>query len=87
MKKIKAIFCVLFGHSNIQDGFFGYWYCGRCEDQVGDSLGSLYWNANQVVIGHNCDKCRENYRKLSWKDKFLTPNPFVDNSTTSQIEG
>lgn len=78
MSKIKRIICVLWGHSNIQSGFWGYWYCGRCEDQVGDSLGGIYWNENTVVIGHNCNKCQSNYKKLSWKDKLLTPNPFKE---------
>lgn len=77
MKKVKGILCVLLGHSKIQSSFWGYYYCGRCGDQVGDSLGSVYPQASTVVvIGHNCKTCRDNYKKLTLKDKLLTPNPF-----------
>ncbi|MFV0551028.1 MAG: hypothetical protein ACK5L6_03775 [Anaerorhabdus sp.] len=76
MTKIKKIFCVLFGHSNIVENCFGYRYCSRCGEQVGDSLGGNYYNPKEVIVGHNCDVCRENYKKMSWKDKFLCPNPF-----------
>ncbi len=77
MEKLKAIFCVLFGHSRIQHSCFGYFNCSRCGYQLGDSWGGVYPEAkNVVIVGHNCDTCRENYKKLNWRDKFLTPNPF-----------
>lgn len=78
MKKIKKILCVLIGHSNIEDVCFGYHYCARCGEQVGDSLGSVYFNSKSVVVGHNCNICRENYKKLTWRDKLLSPNPFKE---------
>lgn len=67
----KSIACSLIGHSNVQTTFFGYHYCGRCGDQVGDSLASIYINHKQVVRGHNCPECRENAKLLTWKDTFL----------------
>lgn len=76
MKKIKSIFCVLFGHSRITTFCFGYRYCGRCGMQVGDSLAGCYDSSKDVIIGHDCDICKENYKTLTWKDKFLTPYPF-----------
>lgn len=76
MKKIKAIFCILFGHSRITSVCFGYHYCGRCGNQIGDSLGACYDGSKDVVIGHNCPTCKANYKTLTWKDKFLAPNPF-----------
>ena len=33
--------------------------------------------ALDVRVGHNCPICRANYKKLDWKSKVLTPNPFV----------
>ena len=78
MEKLKAVFCALFGHSRIQSGCFGYWYCGRCGQQLGDSLAGAYSVKDFVIIGHGCDKCRANYKKCTWKDKFLTPNPFKE---------
>ena len=74
----RHIVCSLVGHSNIQTTFFGYYYCGRCGDQVGDSLGSTYINNSVVIVGHNCDECRENYKKLKWEDKYLAPDPFKE---------
>jgi len=75
-KIVKKVTCSLIGHSNIQTTYFGYHYCGRCNDQVGDSLGSIYSNDKQVIIGHNCKTCYSNYKKLTWKDKFKVQNPF-----------
>lgn len=76
-EKRNAVVCALIGHSRVQSTCFGYYYCGRCEAQVGDTLGSVYSGAEQaVVIGHNCPKCRANYKALTWKDKLFAPNPF-----------
>lgn len=73
----KSIVCSLIGHSRIQETCFGYYSCGRCGQQLGDNLGSVYPDAKKVVIiGHNCKTCQENYKKLDWKDKYLTPDPF-----------
>lgn len=77
MKKVKQIICVLIGHSRIQSGCFGYWYCGRCKEQVGDSLGGSYSAKNIVIIGHACDECRANYKRCTWRDKLLVGNPFI----------
>ena len=73
-KQKKEIVCSFIGHSNIVTGCFGYIYCGRCEAQVGDALGGYYRNNNAVQVGHNCETCRENYKKLTWKDKYLAPS-------------
>lgn len=69
----KKIVCAMIGHSNIQTTCFGYVYCGRCGDQVGDVLGSCYTNDKQVIVGHNCQTCQDNYEKLTWKDKLFAP--------------
>lgn len=81
----NAIVCSLIGHSLIQTYCFGYHYCGRCGDQVGDSLVGIYPNAkNTVVVGHDCDLCRENYAKLDWKHKVFTPDPFPANKAEDE---
>ena len=73
------VVCSLIGHSRIQEFCFGYFTCARCDTQVGDSLGSTYPAAAQaVVVGHDCDKCRENYKTLTWKDKLYAPDPFKE---------
>jgi hypothetical protein len=72
----KSVVCSLIGHSNIQKMCFGYVSCARCGTQVGDTLGGIYENKKQVVVGHNCEICRANYKELSWKDKYLCPDPF-----------
>lgn len=75
----KQVTCSLIGHSLIQTTCFGYYYCARCGAEVGDSLGSIYPNAvNTVIVGHKCQTCEDNFKKLTWKDKVLCPDPFVD---------
>lgn len=78
MKKLKQIFCVLFGHSDIIHVYWGYLYCGRCGEQIGDSLTSSYDNSDWVVDSCLCDDCKENYKKMGWKDKFWVKNPFKE---------
>lgn len=76
--KIKEIYCVLVGHSKIQTTCFGYVHCARCEAQIGDRLGSIFDMTDSVIVGHNCDRCQENYKKLLFSKKFLCPNPFKE---------
>ena len=79
-ESIAKLFCVWFGHSDILHGFFGYMSCGRCGEQVGDSLGGAYTNSRAVIVGHDCEHCRANYKRLTWKDKFMAPDPKVNQS-------
>jgi hypothetical protein len=73
----NSVTCSLVGHSRIQTTFFGYFYCARCGDQVGDSLGSIYPAAAQaVVVGHDCEVCQKNYAECTWQDKVFAPDPF-----------
>lgn len=76
LEQRNSIICSLIGHSNIQTTFFGYHNCGRCGEQVGDSLGGIYFNNDEVIIGHNCDTCRDNFKKCTWKDKLYVKDPF-----------
>lgn len=77
----KNIVCSLIGHSRIQTCCFGYYTCGRCDAQVGDSLGSIYPDAERmVIIGHKCETCQKNYAECTWKDKFMCPDPFAEES-------
>ena len=74
----KAVVCALVGHSNIETTCFGYHYCGRCKAQVGDTLAGTYSNPDIVVIGHDCDICRANAKRLRWQDTMLAPEPFPE---------
>lgn len=78
-KEAKVI-CATFGHSNIQHHCFGYFYCSRCNEQVGDSLGSVY-NADKVVLmDHNCSLCQRNYKLSSIINRLFVENPFRERS-------
>lgn len=67
----KQAICGLVGHSRITTYFWGYHYCGRCDEQIGDSLGSTYSGAeNNLIVGHNCDTCRDIDKTLTWRDKL-----------------
>ena len=72
----NEIVCALIGHSEIVEVCWGYWTCGRCIEQLGDSLGGAYSNTVAVIVGHNCKVCRKNYKALTWKDKLYCPDPF-----------
>lgn len=72
----KKMVCALVGHSRIQEHFWGYWYCGRCGIQMGDSLCSEYDGKKIVIIGHDCHVCRDNAKNLTWMDTFMAPDPF-----------
>jgi DNA-directed RNA polymerase subunit RPC12/RpoP len=74
----KKVACSLIGHSNIQTHCFGYYSCARCGEQVGDALGGVYSNPDVVIVGHKCGTCIENYKKTTWKDTFMCPDPFED---------
>ena len=75
----NKVACALLGHSKIQNYCFGYFTCARCGEQVGDNLGSIYPEAENIVImGHNCPTCQENYEKLGWEDKIFVPDPFME---------
>jgi len=75
--KAKSVICALVGHSRIKETFFGYWSCARCGDQVGDSLAGSYSGKNDVLLGHDCEVCRSNAAKLTWKDTLMAPDPFA----------
>ncbi len=75
----NQLVCSLIGHSMIQTSCFGYYHCGRCGDQVGDTLGSIYPGVKDaVIIGHNCKTCHDNYKKLTWEDKLYVQDPFKE---------
>jgi len=73
----NEVVCALIGHSRICTTCFGYRYCGRCNAQLGDSLGSIDpGSGDSVIIGHKCDTCVKNYKECTWRDKLYVPDPF-----------
>ena len=73
----NSIVCSLIGHSSICTWCFGYRYCGRCSDQLGDSLGSIDLGVgSSVIVGHKCKECRANFKHCTWKDKLYVADPF-----------
>ncbi len=74
-EKLRRIMCALFRHSNIEDVCFGYHYCARCGDEVGDSLAGIYGNSEVVGIGCDCELCRYRYSHMGLVDTFLTKKP------------
>ena len=96
-KKIKAlgkidaatrnsIICSLVGHSHISTMCFGYRYCARCGDQVGDSLGSIDMGVKEaVIVGHNCPECKKNFEACTIFDKIFVRNPFSKNYEKSKF--
>jgi len=72
----NKIVCALIGHSQIVSTCFGYYYCGRCGAKIGDKLAGMFDDSKCVIIGHNCEICKENYKNLTWKDTIYCAEPF-----------
>lgn len=73
---IKLAICALIGHSRIVTMCFGYISCGRCKEQIGDTLAGADSAKGLVIIQHDCETCRDNYTKMTWRDKFLVRSPW-----------
>jgi len=84
--RIKSIVCSLIGHSNIIINCFGYITCARCGEQLGDVLAGIYHNEKAVIVGHNCEECSANYKKMNWKDKFMCPDLSKDMQDTKKTK-
>ena len=74
----KEVTCALLGHSHITTGFLGYVYCASCGEKLGDMFAGFYNDSLEVRVDHDCPTCRDNYAKLGWEDKVLTPYPFPE---------
>ena len=65
------IYCVKHGHANYVWKCFGYVYCGRCGEQIGDQLASVFDTRDLLVSGctdKNCKVCKPLIKKLSPMD-------------------
>lgn len=82
----NAIVCGLIGHSKIQRYFLGYYSCARCGASLGDAIGGCYDGSNVVIVGHDCYKCHDNYKKLTWRDKIFCPDPFEKEGAENEKE-
>ena len=80
------VVCSLLGHSSIQKTSFGYYYCARCDEQIGDTIGGIYDSSDVVVVGHDCPVCRTNYEKLDWRHKIFAPDPFARKNVQTDKE-
>ena len=74
----KDVVCALIGHSNIEYSCIGERSWARCNELLGDTLMGSYENAEAVIVGHDCELCRSNYKALGWRDKFMVDvDPFA----------
>jgi len=81
----RSVVCSLVGHSRAVSMCFGYVNCGRCEDQIGDTLAGASDMSKRVVIGHRdketggvCATCLANYKKFDWRDKAFLPEETLE---------
>ena len=71
-KEQKArIYCVKHGHAKFVTMCFGYVYCGRCGDQIGDRLGGFFNMTKIALVGHDCKQCRAIVKTLSKSDQAI----------------
>lgn len=80
----RRVFCALFGHSNIVENCLYEIFCVRCGAKIGDSLTGVWMNTKAVVFGHNCEKCAENVKKLTWKDRTFIRKPLTGAIITAE---
>jgi hypothetical protein len=85
-RKTKAITCVLIGHSNILHSCFGYVHCGRCDDQIGDTLGSVYQNKDAAWESCGCKECHDNLAKMGIRDKLFVPKKLIRSVLRTEAE-
>ena len=62
------IYCIKHGHAKFVTKCFGYVYCGRCGEQLGDQLASYFDTTDLMVIGHKCKICNRIRETLSKSD-------------------
>lgn len=70
--KLQKILCALFGHPRVVINDFGYKYCARCNEQLGDSLGGYWTGDGFCELLCDCDECKGVKRILKWHEKLLT---------------
>jgi len=84
LKQKAQIYCIKHGHADFISTFFGYVYCGRCGEQIGDQLAGIFDTTDKILVNHKCEKCKKAKRKLSALDKKIlnklerTKNKFYD---------
>ena len=71
LQQKAQIYCVKHGHADYVWMFFGYVHCGRCGEQIGDRLASVFDTTNKILIGHKCKTCHKLEKKLSLLDKKI----------------
>ena len=65
------IYCIKHGHADYIWNFFGYVHCGRCGEQIGDTLAGVFDTTNKIFVGHKCKTCSKLKKKLSSLDKKI----------------
>ena len=65
------IYCIKNEHAKYATNCMGYISCGRCGDQIGDSIGGIFDGAGLALVGHKCDTCTEAFNKLSDIDQLI----------------
>jgi hypothetical protein len=68
------IYCVKHGHARYVTTFWGYVYCGRCGEQIGDGLAGVFDPSDRMVIGckrKGCKVCPRVMREANALDKEI----------------
>lgn len=68
------IYCVKNGHADYIYKCWGYVHCGRCGQQIGDTLGGVFPCDKIIEVACDaspCKHCDPIYKKLSKMDKKI----------------
>ena len=76
MAKFRTTVCAWVGHSRCATAFFGYQYCARCGEQIGDALGGvgvfdLLFVGDSKCRKPRCKDCDRIRASLTWRDTLL----------------
>ena len=71
---VGRIICGFLDHSQFTTNFFGYVYCARCGEEMGDNLAGSFANGISINSEHelDCKNCMEIRNNMSFKERFIS---------------
>ena len=84
MKRLRAVFCALFGHARVYEMCIGYVHCARCGAQVGDTIAGVFMDKGGVSCP--CTECEAAWKRLPWLDRFLCAQPKWEHLTPDELQ-
>ena len=65
------IYCIKNEHAKYATNCMGYIYCGRCGEQIGDTLMGIFDLKEFAIVNHKCKLCDDIFKTLSDIDQLI----------------